>query len=70
MKKIQILAAYELGKISFYEGLKAPCQDQILMDMISDRDIGQTQHLEATSIDIMKSWIKGHTAANLSNNII
>ena len=66
-KSSQILEASVLGTIAFNNGIKrVPHFDLELSKMFKGRFIGITPKGEASSINIMKAWLQGWDAANLS----
>jgi hypothetical protein len=64
MTKPNTLLANHLGKLAFANGIKgAPCLDKSFMKMIAGRQVG-----DARTIQEMRAWAAGWTAANLAKS--
>lgn len=60
MKATQILTAETFGMINHEQGLKRiPANSKELMQMISNRNVGETPKNEASTIDLLDAWVKG-----------
>lgn len=55
----QLSDAHELGLSSLARGKEQPAQDGELLKMFTGREVGKTPEKEASTIDLINSWIKG-----------
>jgi len=56
----QLQTAEELGRKAFNKTIMCvPAKDKDLLDMLVGRKIGETPEGEASTVNIMKAWMKG-----------